>query len=109
MIEIKCAANERSDGRAVYEMTSGDEVIGTAEVQREGDTVTVLRCEAPDTSLIDALFRATLNAERGEGAEYALAGDRSVAEHAAKKGYSADFSREPLNIKEFFSKFVCKG
>lgn len=108
MIEIKCVGSKQG-GEAVYEMTDRGAVIGTAVTVRDGDTVTVCSCEAPDTALTDALFRAVLNAALSEGAVYALSASETVNAHAVRKGYSADFFHEPLNMKEFFSKFNCKG
>ncbi len=117
MIEIKCADNERTSAvcpaatasTRVFEMVDRTKVIGTAIAELAGTTVHLLRCDAPDGPLTDALFRAVLNAMMAEGATEALSDAPHLIRHAAQKGYVPDFAHEPLQIKEFFSKFVCKG
>lgn len=115
MIEIKCADKERTravcgdDACELYEMLDRSEVLGTAVVRYTGDRAELLRCAAPDTALTDALFRAVLNAALANGASEAVSCDRAVVDHAAVKGYSADLATVPIPIREFFSKFVCKG
>ncbi len=107
MVEIKCAAEE--NGGFCLEMTDRGERIGVAYMNVADETVELFSLNAPDVSLSDALFRATLNAARAEGAKFAVSQDTTVTHHMQMKGYAADLVDGYLEIDKFFSKFVCKG
>ncbi len=118
MIEIKCAAAdaastlcERVNAAAdtVLEMTERDERLGFACMTYDGDNVTLMYLEAPDTALADALLRAALNTARAAGAKTAYIACDSLLIHMQQKGYLSDLCPTWVEIADFFAKSACKA
>lgn len=118
MIEIKNAASDRAAAYATFcgvqadcvmEMTERGESLGFSCFDVNDGVARLVWLEAPDTALVDALLRATLNNARAMGAETALIAHDSLQNHMKNKGYFDSEQEMQVKIADFFSKTACKG